>query len=415
VLPLILWLAGIAAFLADCGTFFPWQANDNWQALRILADAGYRAAQLFTFEFDRGCAYAEAAGPLSGWLELARYMILAFVVAAVASFLVVRFRQWSPVLLHILFGHLFRKTSRRAVVLGYGPVGQVLARELAGARRSRFVTVIHKGVTPALREQARRDNIILLEGDPSDPAVYRRARPGLSRRVFVALDSDMRTLDAAVAAHGVREGGRPDIHVMLADPDLARSLPETAPAGFLTAPDIRVFALADEAARLLAADARFDRLALEGGQERVHLAILGCGSQGDAVAAETLLTAWRTGLGPPRLSIYDKAIDPVRARMRRRSPALFETGRRALHEDARVELAFGTVDLDTVDFGADAEIASLLREPAPVTAWVFAASDDSLNIRAASMLHQAMMRGHVPAAPIYVRIWQGHEGDTPVL
>lgn len=416
-LPLLLWSLAMLAFAQDCGWAQPQDvAGRFWPLFHMFADFGYRAAQLFVFEFDRGCSYGDdPAGDLPGGMNLIRFVILVYVLAAVASFLVPRFRRWLLVLLHVVFGHLLRGgRSQRVIVLGYGSVGQAVAHELS-AGRGRLVTVVHKGLTSAMREQAGKDNIVLVEGDPSDPDILRRARPRLSRRIFVALDDDMKTLDAAVAASAARKEGLPEIHVMLRDPDLARHLPEGAPAGFLGAPDIQAFSLSHEAARLLVAEARFDRAAVESGQDRVHVVVLGCGAQGEAVAIETLLASWRVKLGPPRVSIYDRNVGPVRARFVRRAPTLFETGANALYPDARAQVEFGAIDLETVDFATDPAIEALLDGAPPVTAWVFAAGDDSLNVRAAAMLHQAMLRGRLPAAPIHVRIWQGHEGDTPVL
>ena len=417
LLPLVLWIIATSAFLQDCGWWSRQPVADSvWHRFQVLADAGYRAAQLFVFEFDRSCAFGDdPTGDLPIRMNLVRVVILGYVVAAVASFLIPRFRRWLLVLMHVLFGHFRRGAgSRRVVVLGYGNVGQAVARELS-RHRGRLVTAIHKGLTPAIREQAYKDNIVLIEGDPSDPDVFRRARPRWSRRIFVALDDDMKTLDAAVAAHAARAGGTPEIHVMLKDPDLASFLPEGAPAGFLGAPDVHAFSLSHEAARLLVADARFDRAAVESRQDRVHVVILGCGSQGEAVAVESLLASWRVRLGAPQVSIYDKDVEPVRERFQRRAPALFETGRKALYAPARAQVTFGARDLETVDFSTDASIRSLHRDAPPVTAWVLATGDDSLNVRAAAMLHQSMLRGHLPVAPIHVRVWQGHERDAPIL
>lgn len=402
---------------------------------RVLLDTGYKAILLFGMEYDRGC---QKADPIPLTLEIARYLAIIFLVGWIVAFLVPRFRRWVLILLHVALGNIVAK--RRAVVLGYGPLGQAVAGELIRQKRSakpvggtdgrrqhvwpfsrpwwregQFVTAVEKDITPSMAARARRDNVVLVEGDPSDPAVLQRARIRWASCIVGALDSDMRTLDAIVAARAAFKGRQRDVRALVSAPDLAALLPEVTPHGFLGAPDIRVFSLASEAARLLVADARFDRVAVETGQKRVHVAILGCGAQGEAVAIETLLTGWREKLMPPLVSIFDKSIETVEMRFRRRAPALFLEGRDALPEAAQARVQFAQLDLEMIDFGSDAEIASLLAGSDAVTAWVVAAGDDTLNLCTAGLLHQAMLRGQIPFAPIHVRIWSGHQGDTPVI
>jgi len=367
-------------------------------------DAFYHALQLFALEYPDD-------HPANNLLQIARFAAAAFSTLTVLGLLVPWLVRWALLNLQAL-------RPMRAVVLGYGPAGQALARELRSRRGDRFaVTAVRRGVAPEHMVRARRDGVLLIEGDPSDPRVHHRIRLTQARKIFAALEDDMHTLDAAEAARRAVGGGKAEVVALVSDPDIAAALAESSPRGFLGGADIRGYSLPQEAAQSLIADARFDRVALEAGQKRVHLVVLGCGAQGESVVVETLLTAWRVGLEPPRITIFDREIETVEARFRRRSPALFidpeESGR--LPEAARPKLVFRALDIERIDFGRDQIIADLCGDAAGVTAWVFSASEDALNLRGALALHTAMLRRQRAAAPIHVRIWNRHAGDTPML
>ena len=313
---------------------------------------------------------------VGSWRSPAHSALL-FIAAAAVTFFIPRTAQW------LLIGMQALGRGRRAIVLGYGPVGQCIARELTARprartvekvprfwghilfwllsfrliaaadhwwRRGRFVTALHKGVTQPLIEVAKRDNILLVEGDPSDPRLHRHVRINRSSCVFAAVGSDMQTLDAAVSARKSLTRNEHPIRAILSDPDLAANLSEAAPLGFLGATDVRGFSLATEAARLLIAEARFDRIAIEKKQSQVHLLIVGCGAQGEAVAMETLLTAWRTRLAAPVVSIIDRNCGLVRERFRRRAPAAFPEGEPELPQAARIQINFEYADIESLDF-----------------------------------------------------------------
>ncbi len=377
----------------------------RWPSGSELANAVYSALRLFVLDFS---SPNDQPGLV---LQIARFCAALFSGLAALALAVPRVAQWFRI-------QLQRQSGRRAVVLGYGAVGQAVARELHQKRRGRFaVTAIDGHITPAMEETARRDRIILVAGDPSSPAAFRQVGMKRSAKVFVALANDMEALDAAEAARGHLGLQGTPVSVLLSDPDLVSGFADSSPRGFLGGPGIRGYSLAQEAAQALIADARFDRVALEAGQRRVHLVVLGCGAQGEAVVTETLLTAWRSNLGPPHVTIFDLDIATVEARLRRRSPAFFvpPDAPDALPAPARPTFAFHRLDIATTDFATDEAVARLVDEGADVTCWVFAAGRDSLNLRGALSLHTAMLRRHVTAAPIHVRIWNGHAGDTPVL
>ncbi|MGD9912772.1 MAG: NAD-binding protein [Rhizobiaceae bacterium] len=396
----VILVIGVIGHLAPGDTWFP----TAWPTGREFLDALYRAIQLFVLEMQ----HEGGPGPL---LQFARFAAAIFSIVTLLTLLV-------PRAILALRLRLQRRRRQRVVLLGYGPVGQSVAREFRFRRRHRFaVTAVHRGVTPELAITARRDGVLLAEGDPSDPAIYRRVFLPDSRKIVVALGDDMRTLDAAEAARGHVGRDGPEVSALLADPDIAAGLVDSSPRGFVGGPGIRGFSLAQESAQSLIADARFDRVALEAGQRRVHLVVFGCGKQGEAVAIETLLTGWRAGLGAPRITFLDRDIGPVEQRLRRRCPAFFipDGAPDCLPPEARPELSFDELDASAVDFAADHSIERLAGDAAEVTAWVFATGDDTLNLRAALGLHTAMLRRQRAPALIAIRIWSGHAGDTPVL
>ena len=257
------------------------------------------------------------------------------------------------------------------------------------------------------------DGVLLIEGDPSDPLLLDRVYAGRAERIYVSDPDDLRAIDTAVAVRQTFPNPKRDIRVVLNDSAVASQIAEATVAGFLGAPNLRWFSVADETARLLIADARFDRYALESGAEQMHLAIVGSGSQGEAIAVEALLTAWRIELGPPKITFLDRDPAAIEARMRRRMPAWFlqpEGG--ALYPAARPEIKFLSCNADTLDFARDPLLDGLRSR---VSGWVFATEEDALNLRASLGLHRAIAARHIDPAPIFVRIPTGHVEESPDL
>lgn len=362
----------------------------------------YQSLQLFFLNFDK-----LIGEDVNLPLQLARFG--AFVTAVWAIL-----KAFFPQLRQRIRRWLRQRGKACAVILGYGPTGQAIGAALrqqdCGIRR---VTAVHRIVTPELAARARRDGVLLIEGDPSDPRMLNRVYVGKAERTFVSDPDDLRAIDMAVAVRQHIRDPAKDIRVVLNDNAVAAQIAEATAAGYLGAPNVRWFSVADETARLLIADARFDRFAIESGACRVHLAIVGCGSQGEAVAVEALLTAWRTRLGPPKITFLDREVEVVEARMRRRFPAWFtEPDGAALYPAVRPDLEFLPCDAETIDF-ARASCLDGLREH--VSRWVFAMGDDALNLRASIALHRAIVVRQIDPAPIYVRIPTGHIEDAPDL
>lgn len=379
------------------------------QELRPTSAAGwldviYRAIQLFFLEFSLPGADPKEIDPV---LQAARFLAVVTAIWAILKAFFPRVRQ-------TIRRWIRRRGLSCAVILGYGPVGQAIGAALwqrdCGIRH---VTAVHPAVTPELAARARLDGVLLIEGDPSDPRLLDTVFAGRAERIYVSNPDDLRAIDTVVAVRQHLPDPAKDIRVILNDSAVAAQIAEATAAGFLGAPNLRWFSVADETARLLIADARFDRFALESGADRMHLVIIGCGSQGEAVAVEALLTAWRTGLGPPKITFLDREIGSVEARMRKRLPAWFaEAGGAALFPAARPDLEFLDCDAGTVDVALDPCFEGLRER---VSGWVFAMGDDALNLRASVALHRAIVSRRFDPAPIYVRIPTGHVEDAPDL
>jgi hypothetical protein len=369
-----------------------------------LFDAAYRSLQMFFMNFEDPRPEPKAIGPV---LQLARFGAFTTTVWAIL-------KAFFPQVRQALRRWLRHNGKHCALVLGYGPVGQAIATGLRQQDNGIWrITAVEVAVTPALAARAWMDGVLLVEGDPSDPRLLGHVYARTAERIYVSDSDDLRAIDTAVAVRQhVADAGK-DIRIVLDDSAVAGQMAEAAIGGFLGAPGLSWFSLADETARLLVAEARFDRVAVETGAKRLHLVILGCGSQGEAIAVETLLTGWRTALGPPRITFLDRDKSGIEARMRRRMPAWFlKKEGEALPEGARPELHFRACDAETLDFARDACLDGL-REG--VTAWVFATGNDALNLRGSLSLHRAIAMRRIDPAPIHVRIPSGHAEEAPEL
>ena len=301
-----------------------------------------------------------------------------------------------------------------ALILGYGPLGQAIG---AAARQEgtgiRMVTAVHPAVTLEMAARARKDGVLLVEGDPSDLRTLGRVFARKAKRIYVSDTDDLRAIDTVVAVRQYLATKVADIRVVLNDSDVANQMAEAVAAGFLGAPDVRWFSVADETAQQLIAEARFDRVAVETGSPRMHVVIVGGGSQGEAIAVEAILTGWRTGLEPPRITFIDRNAEAVEARMRRRMPAFFPASDGSeLYSAARVQLDFLFGDAETLDFARNNGIDTLRSG---VSGWVLATGDDGLNLRASLGLHRAIVSRRIDPAPIYVRIPSGHTDEAPQM
>lgn len=406
-----IWILGTVGFYA---------ANKD------LAKAAYQSLQLFGLNYDAPANMKE----LNWQIQWARFLAPAVLIAAVIKLLADSVGQCVRRIWHV------RLNSRaRDIVLGFGPVGREVGRRML--RDGYAVTWIDQivGGDEALktaRREAEADGGLLLIGDPSSAQSFEKAGADNAGRVFVALDEDLACLDAAEALRTWLEVKRmpsflriwglhmqvppppppPDIRIFTQSPEMGADLSHAAKHGFVSGRGVDVFQLRAEAVRHLVLQARWDRTAKLLGQDRVHLVLAGCGWQGEALLDEALLLCGRAGLKAPLVTVLDRDADTARARIKRRSPALFDP---ALAAEGWEPPRFVTCDLEAVDYGALAFDPDKYGMPIPVTAWAFCTGDDDLNMRAGLACQMAMHRRQLDGAPIHVRVWNGHEGQAHSL
>lgn len=389
---------------------------------KVSLESFYRAIQLFGLNYQA----PEDKIP-NGLIEIARFLAPIVLIAALIKLLAEGFGEMVR-----LAAHTRIVREERDAVLGFGPVGREIGRRLlARGRRVTWIAVIDGAEENlrAARDDAEEMGGFLLIADPSAPASFLRARLERCKRVFVALENDLACLDAAEALRGWladdapspgplwlglwgRHMAPPDadgiaIRVFTTSPATHAELEHAAAHGFVSGRGISSFNLRAEAARRLVLRARLDRTATLLGQERVHLVIAGGGWQGEALLDEVLMLCVRSGLKPPLVTVLDANAGGVRARIARRSPALFQSDLVPGWQPPR----FIQCDLETVDF-TTLDLSPGLSRSCPVTAWAICSGDDDLNLRTALVIQTAMHRRQLPGAAIYARIWEGHAGDT---
>lgn len=403
--------------------------NDDCCRPTIIASAAYKSLQMFGLNFDlepqkQSTSKTEPekspskAEPASGaaeekvvepTLQVARFMAAGF-SASTAILLISRpLRTALQILLQIAW--FWRP---RIVVFGYGPLGRAIARRF---RATRTVTVVDLDPDGARSTAAADDGVLFVEGDGSDPAILRKVGLRRCRTVFVALDDDMASLDVA-AAITAAESSRTstlDLRLVLSSRSLSRDLADSQWAKLGALDRASIFDLPEMAAIRLCETARFDRVALEAGQPRTHVVVIGCGDLGEAVMTEVLLTAWRIALAPPAVTVIDAHADEVRARIEAVAPALFippgTPG--ALPRLSRPDLHFETAALTAANVAP--VIARIAAGRAPITAIVVVTGRDVINVEIGMALERAMTRSYLPIAPVHVRLSNEYRGDTPDL
>nr|MCU0882133.1 hypothetical protein [Hyphomonadaceae bacterium] len=354
-------------------------------------------------------------------IEVARFAAPVVLVAALVKLLADGIGQWLQRLAHLYWG-----ARPRDVVVGFDPVARAVGRRLlAQGRAVTWLATVDGGdeARDSARRDAERDGGLLLIGDPSAPDMIAKAAVDRARRVFIRLQSDLASLDAAEAIRvwlADRDGPSsvtpetPRLRVFVDSPELSGNLSHAAAHGFVSGRDLAAFNLRAEGARRLVLRARFDRTALLLGQERVHVVIAGCGWQGEALLEEVLTLCLRAQLKPPLVTVIDPDAIAIRQRIGQRSPALLTPD---LGINGWLAPRFVTCNLETLDYArADSSgWAPAGQQPVPVTAWVFCAQDDELNLRSALTCQSAMQTRRIDGAPVFARIWGGHQLGTDTL
>lgn len=397
----ILFGLALASFLLGTWGFYERQLTQGYD--RPWLEAAYRSLQMFFMNF-------EDPQPQKGpgvVLDVARFGAFVTTVWVVIKTLFPQVRQ--------TVRRWLRKPGKScALILGYDQVGQAICAGLRGqSTEIRMLTAVHPAITPTLEARAWADGVLLIEGDPSDRRVLDRVYASRAERVYISDPDDLAAIDTAVAVKKHLAGTRGDIRVILNDGHMASKMAEATDSGFLGVQGVTWFSLADEGARQLLAQARFDRLAVAKNAPRLHLVIIGCGSQGEAIAIEALLTGWRNALGPLRITVLDRNVAAVEAQIRKRFPAWFiQPDGKAIYPDARPQLDFRKCDAETINFAIDEAVADLQTG---VTAWFFATGSGALNLRSSLALHHTMQMRRLDPSPIHVRIPSGHSDDMPDL
>jgi hypothetical protein len=418
----IAWFFGVV-WLSSAG--YSAQKDSWWDAL-------YKSLQIFGLNYSEPeCAATKDCTAIDGRILWARMLAPAVLIAAIIKLLADGVGHWLR-----RINHTGLRARSRDVVLGYGNVAQEVGERLL--RQGRAVTWIAqiKEGDEALQNacrQAERAGGFLLCADPSTDRSFELAHAELAERIFVVLEDDSAGLDAAEALRlwlkrepsflsrwmlrtAMQINGRfreamtqanppPRIRFIAERPELANTLPHAAAHGFVSGRSVMTTSLRADGARRLVLRARWDRLALLLRQERVHLVLVGCGWQGEALLEETLLLSLRAGLKAPLVTVLDAKAETVKDRIKARSPALFDE---KLAVEGWQPPRFVTCDLKHVDFSA-LKLTPNTDVSVPITAWAFCTGDDELNLRAALACQIAMQRHQIDGAPIHARVWNGHE------
>jgi voltage-gated potassium channel len=93
-----------------------------------------------------------------------------------------------------------RELKEHYIICGYGRVGREVAQELT-ARNVPFVVV---DLNPEIQEQAKRDNVLMINSDASDPAVLTEAGIDRCRGLIAASDSDANNTYITLTAKSLR-------------------------------------------------------------------------------------------------------------------------------------------------------------------------------------------------------------------
>lgn len=334
----------------------------------------YRSLQLFTLQ--------PAASPPPVQLELARWIALFVAVGATVGALLAIFRDqvgWMRV----------RFARNHVLMCGLGRCGTRLA--VAFRDRGYTVVVIERDPSSPGVAAARREGVIVLPGDATEPAVLRRAGIRRARYLLALCGDDGINVDVAVTAHELVEvtRGRPlDCFAHVVDPDVRRFINEWA----IRTPKVQVFRLnAFDVSELgapgiLVENPPFD----EDGQTelgRPHLVVVGLGQTGSrlVLGAAQLWTTTRAGTDARLpVTIVDRMAHDLAAAFASRHPRLSTV----------LELIPLTVDVDSPTFG---EGPTAL----PIGTSVYVCLDEELRgLRTALTIRRSIRD---PRVPIIVR------------
>jgi hypothetical protein len=143
------------------------------------------------------------AGPLPLELEIARWIAIFIVLYAAVRVLMALFYEQA----HILI--LRWLTSDHVIICGLGDRGARLAGEFY--RQGYQVAVIDKNLSKEMAQKCKEEGAVILNGDPADKELIRRARVDRARFLIAGLEEDSVNAAVALAARELLAGkaGRP--------------------------------------------------------------------------------------------------------------------------------------------------------------------------------------------------------------
>jgi hypothetical protein len=143
------------------------------------------------------------AGPLPLELEIARWAAIFIVLYAAVRVLMALFYEQA----HILI--LRWLTSDHVIICGLGDKGARLTGEFY--RQGYRVAIIDKGLSKEMAQKCKEEVAVILNGDPSDKELIRRARVDRARFLIAGLEDDSVNAAVALAARELMAGtaGKP--------------------------------------------------------------------------------------------------------------------------------------------------------------------------------------------------------------
>jgi voltage-gated potassium channel Kch len=338
-----------------------------------LWDHLYRAMQLFTLQS------TESSPPWQ--LELARWIALVVALGATVGALLAIFRDqvgWLRV----------RFARNHVLICGLGRCGTRLA--VAFRDRGDTVVVIEKDPSAPGVAAARREGVVVVSGDATEPVILRRAGVRRARHLLALCGADGINVDVAVTAHELIEtrARRPlDCFAHVVDRDVRRFINEWS----IRTPKVDVFRLHAfdiselGAPGMLVEHPPFD----EAGRTELgtpRLVVIGLGQTGTRLvlgAAQLWATTNATDARLP-VTIVDRRADELVEGFVTRHPRL------------------GAV-LELTPIAADVDSPVFAERPgaAPAGTCVYVCLDDDLRgLRTALRFRRAL---HDPRVPIVVR------------
>ena len=358
-------------------------------------------------------AYATDPVPINWQIQVARISAAGFL--GVSAFLV--------------FAERLRDAMRRAisqiwrghtVIIGLSPENRALIADLLrrGGSDARIVAIDPTAAADGI-EVLRRQNVVILTGDPADPGLIRGANMAHAAHVAISMESDSTNLEllSRLRLRLKTKYSHQRIHVQVEDDLLRRRLKEQE--SFISWPEIGgdervrvdLYSTSSLAASRLFADEPLAAYADWRGQPQMHIVIVGFGATGEAILLSALQQGLYKDLGTPKITVIDRQAEEREATFRARYPAIpwlgeSPRGRYAKGGPAMTlafDISFINANIDQLNC-RDPEFLETVEARGPVTAVVVAVGTDEANLSTALALRHALGMHHAWGAPIYVRI-----------